>query len=230
MQSVPQKGTLHFMMLDKSVTKLVSESHLDSSFLDTVDTVSDQPETSWMLHIQLNSKSVLFQLDTGVDVTAISPDTHKSIGNFKLTTPQKVLSDPSSAKLNVLGQFESHSPTYKDKQMVQLVFEGLKSKLLGLPAIMALNLVTRLDTVTDTKGELPNKFLSLFSWLGNLSEEYNILLKQDAKPFAIFTPQQVPLPLQAKVQEELNRMKSLGMISPVDQPTPWCAGMVIVPK
>jgi len=63
-----------------------------------------------------------------------------------------VLSSPSSAKLNVLGQFED-TFTYKDSQMMQPVFVvvGLKNNLLGLPAIIALNLVTRLDTITDTQ-------------------------------------------------------------------------------
>ena len=37
-------------------------------------------------------------------------------------------------------------------------------------------------------------------------------------------------PLHKKVQDELTRMESLGVISRVETPTPWCAGMVIVPK
>ena len=40
----------------------------------------------------------------------------------------------------------------------------------------------------------------------------------------------MPLPLRPKVQEELNQVESLGVISKVDEPTPWCAGMVEVPK
>ena len=40
----------------------------------------------------------------------------------------------------------------------------------------------------------------------------------------------VPFPLWAKVQVELNRIESLEVISPVDQPTPWCAGRVIASK
>ena len=38
------------------------------------------------------------------------------------------------------------------------------------------------------------------------------------------------LPRQGKVQEELARMQSMGVISCVNQPTPWCAGMVMVLK
>ena len=33
-----------------------------------------------------------------------------------------------------------------------------------------------------------------------------------------------------RVKDELSHMESLGVISKVDTPTPWCAGMVVVPK
>ena len=33
-----------------------------------------------------------------------------------------------------------------------------------------------------------------------------------------------------EVEEELERMESLQVISKIDEPTPWCAGMVVVPK
>ena len=57
-----------------------------------------------------------------------------------------------------------------------------------------------------------------------------IKLKSDATPHALFTPRNVPLPLRPKVEQELTRMESMGVISKVDEPTPWCAGMVVVPK
>ena len=36
--------------------------------------------------------------------------------------------------------------------------------------------------------------------------------------------------MRSKVQCELQRMQGLGVISPVEEPTPWCAAMVVVPK
>ena len=132
----------------------------------------------------------------------------------------------------MIGQFLGHF-VHRTKQTSQSVFvvEGLKTNLLGLPTITALNLAVRVDVITDvSEKDIPKQFPSLFQGLGNLGEEYNIQLKPEAKPFAIFTPRHVPLPLRTKVQEELDRMESLGVISRVDQPTPWCAGMVVVPK
>ena len=63
-----------------------------------------------------------------------------------------------------------------------------------------------------------------------MSHEYEIRLRPNAKPYAMFTACHVPIPLSEKVQAELQRMQKLGVITKVDHPTPWCAGMVKVPK
>jgi len=63
-----------------------------------------------------------------------------------------------------------------------------------------------------------------------IGDDYQILLKEEAKPHALHTPRHVPIPLRNKVQEELNRMEAMGVISKIDEPTEWRAGMVIVPK
>ena len=78
---------------------------------------------------------------------------------------------------------------------------GLKSDLLGLPAVKALNLVKYMDlTMSSTeKRARAKKFQTLFQGLGNFRELHRIQLKADAVPHAIFTPRLVPLPLKAKV-------------------------------
>ena len=74
------------------------------------------------------------------------------------------------------------------------------------------------------------KFPNVFQGLGTLSGDYHIQLKPDAQPFALFTPRHLPLPLRPKVAEELEKMEKAGIISKVTEPTPWCDGMVVVPK
>ena len=83
-----------------------------------------------------------------------------------------------------------------------------------------------LSSVEAVKQQFPK----LFSGLGRMEGEYRIELKADAKPFALSTPRRVPLPLLPKVKRELTRMEELGVISRVEQPTDWSAGMVPVPK
>ena len=36
--------------------------------------------------------------------------------------------------------------------------------------------------------------------------------------------------MRTAVEKELNRMEFIGVISRIDEPSPWCAGMVVVPK
>lgn len=63
-----------------------------------------------------------------------------------------------------------------------------------------------------------------------IQQPYAIKLKPGAVPFSVKTPRRIPLPLVGKVKEEIQRMERLGVISCVEEPTDWCAGMVVVPK
>jgi tRNA(Met) C34 N-acetyltransferase TmcA len=121
---------------------------------------------------------------------------------------------PSKQPLQVLGQFKGNL-THKSKSVAQQVFvvTGLKTNLLGLPAITALNLAARVDSTSSTPTNVHERFPAVFKGLGNLGEEYEFQLKPGVRPYSLFTPRHVPLPLRAKVKEELCRMESLGVIS-----------------
>ena len=214
--------------LTKSLSKVSQAGHLDTAFLDIV---TKKSAIFWQEQIVLNGNLTAFKLDTGAEVTAITPDTFHNLRNVALCKPERILSGPSRKPLKVIGQFQGHL-VHRAKQTSQAVFvvEGLKTNRLGLPTI-TLNLAVRVDSITNIpEQDIPKQFPSLFQGLGNLGEEYDIQLKSEAKPFAIFTHCHVALPLRSKVQQELNRMESLGVISRVDQPIPWCAGIIVMPK
>ena len=59
---------------------------------------------------------------------------------------------------------------------------------------------------------------------------YRIHLKEDAEPFALTTPRRVAIPLLSKVEKALCRMEDLGVITKIQDPTDWYAGMVVVPR
>ena len=75
-----------------------------------------------------------------------------------------------------------------------------------------------------------SQFPDVFKGLGKLKDNYVIKLRENATPYALTTPRRVPLPLLPKVKEELQRMERLGVITKIEEPTDWCAGMVVVPK
>ena len=80
------------------------------------------------------------------------------------------------------------------------------------------------------ENEVTKQFPKVFKGLGTIGEEYEIKLKENAEPYALYVPRNVPIPLRSKVKVELERMEDLGVISKVETPSKWCAGMVVVPK
>ncbi len=226
------KGHYSSRCFTKSVSAVQATemSALDDAFLDTVTTDPDL-QASWTAEVRVGSKDLMFKLDTGADVTAISDEAYKSLGNAALQKSSKMLYGPGRKALSVSGEF-SQKLYCKGKATVQQIFviKGLTSNLLGLPAISALNLATRVDTVADYDSTVKKAHPKLFQGLGEFGEPYHIKLRPDAKPHALYTPRRVPLPLRSRVKEELHRMETLGVISRVDEPTPWCAGMVPIPK
>ena len=158
----------------------------------------------------------------------ISDKALKSLRVKELQSSTKRLFGPDQRPIDVMGEF-STTLSYKERSCVHPVFVvgKLQQNLLGLPAIRALNLLTQVDGIQTS---IPDQYPRLFTGLGTFPESYEIKLKSDAKPFALFAPRNVPLPLRKTVQQELQRMESLGVISCADKPTQWCAGMVVVPK
>ena len=228
--SCGRKGHYSAMCRQKAVST-VQEDDVDTAFLDTL---SENNRPMWIADLIVNGKKIPFKLDTGAEVTAISKDTWKVLGEPSLQTTDKQLFGPAQQRLTVLGQFRCHlSHKGKQSHCQAFVVDQLKNNLLGLPAITDLHLAVRTDslqTQTTTTNDIRKRFPKIFQGLGTLAGEYNIQLRPDAKPHAIFTPRHVPLPLRSKVAEELDRMEKAGVISKVTEPTEWCAGMVVVPK
>lgn len=131
--------------------------------------------------------------------------------------------------LEVCGRFTAHVTRkgVESKQEIYVV-RNLSRALLGRPAIQALNVAVLIEPVQGDY--VVEQFPELFKGLGKLKDSYKIKLREGATPFALTTPRRVPIPLLPKVKEELQRMESMGVITRIDEPTEWCAGMVVMPK
>ena len=224
-----RKGHFGAQCFSRTVSAVTTEELSDESYLDCV---TSNPTTTWKATVKVDTLPTVFKLDTGTEVTAVSEEVFLRLKKT-LQKPSRVLYGPSRQCLDVIGQFEE-TLCYKGRSTLQTIYvvRGLKTNLLGLPAIISLNLASRVDTTTvaDYKSLVENSFPKVFKGLGNLGDPYVIKLSQNATPHAIYTPRTIALPMRAKAQEELEKMESMGVISRVEQPTQWCAGMVAVPK
>ena len=224
--SCKKRGHFSAQCFTQSKSASAHEVNLDSAYLDTL---SGEPESVWSTKLKLEDSNVHFKLDTGAEVTAIKEETFRSLSNVQLKESTKVLYGPAHQPLKVLGQFSGTlSNGHVSSMQTVFVVKDLKTNLLGLPAINALQLISRVYATSSQS--IKERFKGVFQGLGTIGNEYRIKLKDGAVPHAIHTARNVPIPLRTKVQEELDRMEALGVISKVEEPTPWCAGMVVVPK
>ena len=97
------KGHFGAQCFSKSVEKLSSDNYLDMAFLDTL---SSTHESAWLAKMKLCDQDTEFKLDTGAEVTAMSEQSFKCLGEQKLSSPGKTLYGPSHQLLQEAGQLQ----------------------------------------------------------------------------------------------------------------------------
>ena len=76
-------------------------------------------------------------------------------------------------------------------------------------------------------GEIPKGL----HWTQNLWRRlHHQIIGRRVSICSLHTSESTLLSLRNQVQNEVSRIEALGVISRVKDPTPWCAGMVVVPK
>ena len=227
----------HFQAVCRSSTRVKEVFSDNSEALDAVyirDLANHRAgrNDSWLVTLQLNGQPVTFKLDTGADVTVIPMGVlRRQREKTKLYPAQKRLHGPNNQELPVRGCLKA-TLAYRNATVVEEVYvvPGLHTPLLGRPAIESLGLIIRVASIGLTGDQIPLQYPNLFKGLGKLKGEYTIRLREGACPFALMTPRRVAIPLLPRVKAELERMVQLGVISPVEEPTEWCAGMVVAQK
>ena len=186
-------------------------------------------------------------IDTGAQVSVMPEQVYEESFE-RLTPPERKLVGAGDAPLKAIDQTNIDLRLGR-KQMKECVYvvRGVKKLLLGVPAIRKLGLIHDIPSTfsiraveyepskkeqppLDTKDRVFLHYPRFFIGLCKMRNEYTIRLKEGAKPFCLTTPRRVPFPLQKKVKEEIRRMVNLGVIEAVDEPTDWCAPIVVVPK
>ena len=107
-----KKGHYRSHCLTKSVPVVNPPANTDSvtleeNYLDTLTDLEQSP-TSWTTTVRVNSTDILFKLDTGAEVTAISKKAFLSIENTpELHNSSRLLYGPEHKPLSVVGQFSA---------------------------------------------------------------------------------------------------------------------------
>ena len=222
--------------------------------------VSDNKRVSdagWHIKLKIKQQIMTWCIDTGAQVTIMPESVYReSFG--ELRAPDRELVGAGDSPLETVGMANMKLSLGNTCIVEQVyVVKGATKLLLGIPEIRKLGLIpeikgaysiraleskpvekakvetekpARITTLPATKEGIMKAYPKLFTGLGKLQGEYTIKLREGVKPHALHTPRRVPLPLMDKVKAEIDRMVKDGVIEPVDGPTDWCSGMVVVPK
>lgn len=218
----------HFKAVCRTVGGVETDSEpTKGPFLGAVNG-EDSKNDEWAVELTLQGNRATLHIDTGAEVTVISEKLWRSVGRPELTPPDRTLCSPDSRSIPTLGKFLG-AFTHGTRQAEGDVYvaKKLTKSLLGRPTIRELELV---KVITAVDLALKDKYPSLFQGLGKMTGDYQIELRDDAQPFALSTPRRVAIPLLQSVRQELDRMEKSGVITKMNQPTEWCASMVVVPK
>ena len=223
-----RRGHYKRVCKSKYVHEVDEDEDEEEIFLGSVTTEGDP----WMVNIDIHESSVTFKIDTGADVTVLPYTVF--LNTYRDNPPMlrkatKPLLGPGRSPLDVVGvaRLILRRGEKEEREDVYIA-RHVHTALLGRAVSCRLGLVARLDSVTMET--LKENYPKLCTGLGEMRQPYAIKLRPGAEPFALKTPRRIPLPLMDKVKQELVRMEQLEVIKRIEEPTDWCAGIVVVPK
>ena len=209
--------------------------------IDSVDSQAIKQRNEITCTININNKNIDMKVDTGAKCNVISQNVFQKIKRNECidTKNSSPLIAYSGDEIPTLGQV--HLPCVIVNKTYILPFFVVKkqvSSILGLKSSMELGLLTlnHVHSIEEqinnhlTKDTILKKYPDLFNGeLGELPVIYKMRLDPEVKP-VVCPPRRVPVALQDQVKDELDRMTSIGVITPVSEPTEWVSAMVATLK
>ena len=141
-------------------------------------------------------------------MTALSDLTWNSLNIITpLEKTEIALIGPDQRRLNVLEK-KSLTISYQGQSCNQGTYvhhQRHEKQSARFTAIRKLSMLSHVCTIEKYHFTI---YPALFTGLGTLAQAYTIKLKPNHKPFSL----NIPLPLRSKVQSELQRVQSMGVI------------------
>lgn len=234
---------------DRRGTPRHSVHHLESTSEDSDG--SDPEDVHWVKDVEwvqavtaggkgrdakcvmlLDAEEVVFQIDTGATVNMLPAKYATNIEPYQgvLAMWNKTLVKP----MGVCRRLIENPKTQKIYNVEFLIFDDKHrcQPLLGLRASEQMNLVKikqknfhRVAAVA-----VDEDFKEVFDdALGELPGTTTLRLKPDAAP-SVMPNRRIPVAARPLLRGELDRLVKLGVIEPVEEPTPWVSQLVLTKK
>ena len=192
-------------------------------------------ESEWTVDMDTNGSNVRFKLDTGAQVNVLPKSQYdKLLRRPKLKSTKVKLTAYNGTNIPVVGRCIARIAHKKNRDVpvMFVVAETSSPPILGLSTCENLNLIKRVMMVKSKEENVPSfmsEFDCCFGELGTLPKVHKITVNPNVPP-VVHPPRRVPIALQPKLKEELDRMERLGVVSKVTEPTDWVSSLVVVEK
>jgi hypothetical protein len=194
---------------------------------------------TWDENVIVNGKSLKMKVDSGSTVCTISWRDYQRLGFTEelLSPPTRRIVTYCKGTVEPLGEFTAVLKLRGRATRARfLLLEEDCAPLLSCAAGVELGLfMIARDSLVEYTFEYED-MLALEGidaaedeFLRPCHKTVKIELKTGAEPVVV-PPRRIPLAMREETYNELQRMQKMGVISPVNEPRPWCHAMVVARK
>lgn len=207
----------------------------DSDFIGNVNDKINFVDDEWVIPVKICefNCTIEFLVDTGSGHVCLPTKCIPKNYLDKVNASSFKLFGPDGGDLGVMGTLNL-SLIFKNIVYKSRVFivDKLSQPLLGRSAIKSFQILN-MSFVNQIKSSINvrEEFPTLFNQIGEFKGEVEIRLKSDnVVPYVQSVPRIVPVGLLGKLEKEIHRLESQGIIEKIQEATEWVSPIVVVPK
>ena len=196
--------------------------------------------------LMIADKTATFQIDCGASVNIIPNTLIDQTTTIERTNKTLQMWNHTEIKPVGMSRVILQNPKNKKYSIEFIIVKENFTPLIGAKAAQQMQLITvNTDNFTASKAprskgaavtsvrahdELVQRFKDVFNRkLGSFPGTVHLEIDKHATPVAS-QPRRVPQALKDKLKQELNRLHDLGVLEPVDKPTPWVSAFAVATK
>lgn len=200
--------------------------------VDCVNSHANEKDEGFVT-IYINGRSTEMKVDTGAKCNVLSQETYKRVTNGEQLVKQNKTTNLvayGGTKIETDGMVTLSCCLKEQRHTLPFfIVDREVQPLLGFRACMDMGIVkmspdvhnVNMESNMDFSTQILTQYKDMFNEeLGELPITYSMIVDPSIQP-VVRPAHRIPVAMQERVKAELERMQSIGIITPVTEPTDW---------